>query len=165
MGLSVLERGSMMAVRCVVRLDMYMWSSVIQRGNGCRAYGVPFSIPVAPGVIDHDVRVAIPRRPVPSVILDGPDIRCWPPAQCGRSCGQRRSRKVKRQRRRRCSLRPWSWCQGSDFMPFQTLHHTRFAPEHRKPDFGPFPQKPEGPAPTFRFFTGGCIRRYGRRCA
>jgi hypothetical protein len=39
-------------------------------------------------------------------------------------------------------------------MPFQTLHHTRFAPEHHKPDFGPSPQKPEGPAPTFRFFTG-----------
>ena len=43
---------------------------------------------VAPGVIDHGVRVAIPRRPAPSVILDDPDIRCWPPAQCGRSCGE-----------------------------------------------------------------------------
>ena len=56
----------------MVCLDMYMWSSAIQRSNGCRGHGVPFSIPVAPGVIDHGVRVAIPRRPAPSIILGSP---------------------------------------------------------------------------------------------
>ena len=155
----------MMAVRCVVRLDMYMWSSVIQRGNGCRGHGVPFSIPVAPGVIDHDVRVHSNSASSCTVrhtrwsrhsLLAGRIV--------GSLLRRRWSRKLKRQRRRRCSLRPWSWCQGSDFMPFQTLHHTRLAPEHRKADFGPSPQKPEGPALTFRFFTGVCVCVKGHRC-